>query len=118
MRLLGLKTTDVKPLNKEMAIELSSDMLGEVVVFSVAVFTIWLEYYRQSLKDFGKEDYQNDRLQTLEKEFVDVNLQLERQTTELRELRRLIYSIKAPDNIIPDEITDSKTGTILTVTKS
>ncbi|CAD5119263.1 DgyrCDS7892 [Dimorphilus gyrociliatus] len=100
MRLLGLKKiNEIKPLKPEIAVDLGAEMLGELVVFSVAASTIWLEYKRQSRNDQRKEDTQNDRLLELEILVADMQLSMEKQTVQLKELSRLLYSQQLPNQI-------------------
>ena len=94
LRLLGLgKSKEVKPLNDEMAMELGAEMLGEIVVFGIGAFTLWLEYKRQQMNENKRETSQFDRLGDLEAQITNLDLQLEEQRTQTRELTRLIHSI-------------------------
>lgn len=107
LRILGLKKTqEVKPLKPEIAVDLGADMLGELIVFSVAASTIWLEYKRQSRNDQRKEDTQNDRLSELEILLSDMRLKMETQTVQIKELTRLLYA-QVPNRI--EDSHDSKT---------
>jgi hypothetical protein len=57
LRLMGLgKAQKVEKLSDAEAIELGSDMLGELVIFSLAALTLYAEYYRSSVKDALKEE--------------------------------------------------------------
>lgn len=122
MRLLGLgKVSQVKPLSDEMAVALAADMLGEAVIFGMATLCLWLEYKRQQRKDASKEDVQNQRLIDLEKQVSDMSLQIEEQSTRLKELTRVLttgkpFSMVSLDEL-PERLVDSKSKTILHVKK-
>ncbi|KAK0164095.1 hypothetical protein PV328_002759 [Microctonus aethiopoides] len=49
------KPTKVAKLNEQMAIELGANLMGEVIIFSVAGGCLILEYNRQSAKEAKKE---------------------------------------------------------------
>ncbi len=121
MKLLGLgKVSEVKPLNPEMAIELAADMLGEVFVFSIAAGTIIFEYKRSYNKDREKEEFQNERLRSLEQDVQNLELKVEEQTAHIRELTRLVFSRVTPSKQISKtkEDTSAKDTQLLRTTKS
>ena len=114
MRLMGLgKAKEVKRLNDEMAVELGADMLGEVVVYSVAAFTVFLEYRRQKRKEEKAEDAQNTKLDDLEIAVIDLALEVEEQKTQIREMSRLLHL-----KDLPKKIVDPKSGAVLVVDKN
>ena len=114
MRLMGFgKAKEVKPLNTDMAVELGADMLSEIVVYSIAAFTVFLEYRRQQRKEERHEDSQNTRLIELENSVRDLSLQVEEQNAQLKSLTRLYHSA-----VLPSEIKDTKSGTVLRVQKN
>ena len=113
LRILGMgRVKDVKPMSEEAAIELSSDMLGELIIFSVGAGCIYLEYRRQMKKDQDKEDYQNNRIIELESAVGDLGLELEQQKAQIAELRRAMTS-----QPVPHSIRDPQTGRVLSVEK-
>lgn len=59
----------------------------------MAAFTLLLEYRRQQSGETRRENSQLDRLDQLESTLMDIELQLEKQRTENRELTRLIYAM-------------------------
>lgn len=123
MRLLGLgNISQVKPLSEEMAVELAADMLGEAVIFGVASLCLLLEYKRQQRKDANKEDVQNQRLLCLEKQASELTLEIEEQSTRLREIYRILGSKKLLDKSLtsdelPQTIVDSHSRTVLHLQK-
>ena len=75
-----------------MALDLGSEMLGEIVVFSVAVFTLWLEYKRQSINEANRENAQFEQLDTINKQLLEIELRQEESSTQFREMnRKLVY---------------------------
>ena len=113
LRILGMgRVKDVKPMSEEAAIELSSDMLGELIIFSVGAGCIYLEYRRQMKRDQNKENYQNSRIQELESTVGDLGLELEMQKAQIAELRRALTS-----QPVPQIIRDPQSGRVLQVEK-
>lgn len=106
------RVKDVKPMSEEAAIELSSDMLGELIIFSVGAGCIYLEYRRQMKRDQNKENYQNSRIQELESTVGDLGLELEMQKAQIAELRRALTS-----QPVPQIIRDPQSGRVLQVEK-
>ncbi|XP_074662184.1 putative OPA3-like protein CG13603 [Tubulanus polymorphus] len=100
MRLMGLgNIKEVKPLNEELAIELGADLLGEVIIFSVAVGTLYFEYWRQNKNAQEKEDIQNNSLVELNHKITELAMQLERQDAQIRELTRLFHQPSITERI-------------------
>lgn len=113
MRLMGLgKAKEVKRLNDDMAVELGAEMLGEVIVYSIASLTVFWEYMRQKRKDERHEDSQNIRLIDLESQVKELSRSMEKQKTQIRELTRVLQS-----NLIPNKIVDPHSGTVLRIDK-
>ena len=110
------KVKDVKPLNEEMAVEQAAEILGELIIYSVAAGTILWEYRRGVRNDKRKEDVQNDRLSDLEFEIKELGLQLETQNAQIRELTRQVAALNIPTKL-PATIKDTKSGTVLKVQK-
>ena len=117
MRLMGFtKVKEIKPLNEEMAVEQAAEMMGELIIYSIAAGTILWEYRRGVRNDQKKESVQNDRLSDLETEIQDLGIQLEIQNAQIRELTRKVVALDMPSKL-PSTIKDTKGGTILTVQK-
>ena len=86
---MGFKgRAEIKPLNEAKAIELGSEILGETLIFGIAAATIIAEYYRGLKNERKKEHKQNDTLAMLVSKVSELELQIQQQSTELRELRR------------------------------
>ena len=89
MRQMGYQgDVNIKPLTEQGAIDLAANILGEVVVFSIAVIVLLAEMRRSQLKEQTKEDAQNDKLVSLQKQINDLGLLVEQQSTKIRELSR------------------------------
>ncbi|XP_071962892.1 optic atrophy 3 protein homolog [Antedon mediterranea] len=94
MRSLGLgNPKNVKPLPEEAAVELGAEMLGEGIVFSVAVGTIVFEYWRQSRKEEQKEDVQTEGIRSLNERVSELEILLEQQDARLREMNRIVVAL-------------------------
>ncbi|XP_032295281.1 putative OPA3-like protein CG13603 [Drosophila virilis] len=88
MRMLGMKQPKfVPPLNKTMAIETGSDLLGEMIVFSVCVSLLCLEFSRQARNEKLKQDNHRDQNQKLENEIELLNDRVVSQTYEIKNLK-------------------------------
>lgn len=89
---LGLeKPTNVKKLNEAAAIELGAELLGEAIIFVVAVGTLTAEYVRQSIKASAEAEKIEEKWLRTETRIQDLEFQCERQRVEIRELTRLIH---------------------------
>ena len=89
MRQMGYQgDVHIKPLTDQAAVDLAANILGEVVVFSIAVLVLLAEMRRSQQKEQAKEDIQNDKLISLQKQIHDLGLVVEQQSTQIRELSR------------------------------
>ena len=87
MRMLGhVGKVDVKPLSKQAAVEMGSELIGEVVLFSIAIGTLSLELSRSHRNDRLKEEEQNAKLLMLQEQITEQNVQM-------REVLRLLHSV-------------------------
>ena len=85
MRLMGSKAPiEVQPLTEEKAVEMGSELLGELILFSVGAGFIGYEYFRSVQKGKDKEDSQdnfiaklNDRVNEMEMQLKSIKIQLE-----------------------------------------
>lgn len=116
---MGFRTvSEVVPLNEEMAVEQAAEMLGELIIYSVAAATILFEYRRQVRNDQRKENTQNNRLEGLENEVKELGIQLEVQNGQMREMSRQLAALNASDHTkLPSTIKDSKSGDVVQVAK-
>jgi len=89
MRQMGYQgDVNIKPLTDQAAVDLAANILGEVVVFSIAVLVLLAEMRRSQQKEQAKEDVQNEKLISLQKQIHDLGLVVEQQSTQIRELSR------------------------------
>ncbi|XP_044599098.1 putative OPA3-like protein CG13603, partial [Cotesia glomerata] len=89
------KPTKVAKLNEQMAIELGANLMGEVIIFTVAGGCLFFEYNRQSVKEAKKEaDRQaqvqkfTDDIQTLHESSQEQEKQIKYLTTVVEELAK------------------------------
>ena len=75
---------EVQPLAEEKAVEIGSELLGELLLFSVGVGYIGYEYFRSVQKGKHKEDSQdnliaklNDRVNEMEKQLKSIKIECE-----------------------------------------
>ena len=84
MRLMGSKAPiEVQPLAEERAVEMGSELLGEILLFSVGVGYIGYEYLKSIQKGKHKEDSQDnliaklsDRVNTMETQLKSIEQEL------------------------------------------
>lgn len=98
MRLMGSKAPiEVQPLSEEKAVEMGSELLGELILFSVGVGYISYEYFRSVQKGKHKEDSQDNLIAKLNDRVNDMETQLKTIKTEL-EKSKLEKDSKSPQN--------------------
>ena len=115
LRILGIgKKVHVRKMDEDTAIELASEMLGEVIVFVVATATLYFEYRRQCRKEIMKEETQNDRLTELEEVIVRLQGQITEQSSQIKQIKHML---EISNSEIPETITDKKSGLVLRVEK-
>ena len=92
------KPSSVQKLNEQMAIELGAEMLGEFIIFSAAVITLGLEYTRQARKGAAEAQALEERWNGVESRIEELEFLVDKQSTEIRELTRIVYTIKPNPN--------------------
>ncbi|XP_064549789.1 putative OPA3-like protein CG13603 [Drosophila montana] len=94
MRMLGMKQPKfVPPLNKTMAIETGSDLLGEIVVFSLCVSLLCLEFSRQARNEKLKHQHHRDQKENLKNEIELLNDRVVSQTYEIKNLKAKLMEL-------------------------
>lgn len=87
-RLLGLaKPTNVKKLSDEDASEVGAEILGEIIMFTIATFLLVLEYRRQSKNEAIKEGNLKDTLSSLQDSIAKIENKCAEQADELKRLK-------------------------------
>lgn len=76
-----------------MAIELGSNLLGEIIIFVIGAGILLLEYQRQSRKETLKEEMVLQEKLELQAFLNELAFQAERQDTQIRELTRMLAEI-------------------------
>ena len=95
MRLMGLSGPEkVPPLSEQVAIDVGAELLGESLIFGIATLTLYFEYRRGVKKEENKEEKQNQRLTDLQNQVKELELTVETNAAQVRELTRLVHSIK------------------------
>lgn len=90
MRILNLgKPSEVPPLNEAMAIELGSELLGEIIVFASAAATLIAEYMRQSRNERLREAAKNEKYNCLECEVEELRMLVRHHDVQIKHLTRL-----------------------------
>ena len=79
---------EIKPLTDQAAVDLAANILSEVVVFSIAVIVLYAEMKRGQIKEQAKEEAQNEKLLSLQEQINDLGIEIEKQSTQIRELMR------------------------------
>lgn len=93
MRIMGLSGPDkVQPLSEQAAIDVGAELLGETLVFGVAATLMYLEYSRGKKKEEMKEQEQNQKLFELQRQVKELELLVDTNAAQVRELTRLVHS--------------------------
>lgn len=79
-------------LSEEAAIELGANLLGEGVIFGIAVAILGYEVARQKEKERKKEQDESDFINSLEQRINDLAFANEELDTKVRELTRTMYA--------------------------
>ncbi|XP_003696728.1 optic atrophy 3 protein homolog [Apis florea] len=94
MYLMNLgKPTKVAKLNETMAIELGANLMGEVIIFSVAGACLILEYNRQVTKESKKEEARLQQIQTFTNDINNLNQITSQQESEIEYLQEVIKEL-------------------------
>lgn len=88
------KKVEVKPLSDDAAVNLGSELLGELIIFSIALGTLWFEYKRGQHKDKKKEAIQNQKLYSLQEQINEYGLELKSQTLKQIELEKQLELLR------------------------
>ena len=93
MRIMGLSGPDkVRPLSEQAAVDVGAELLGETLVFGVAATLMYLEYNRGKKKEEMKEQEQNQKLFELQSQVKELELLVDTNAAQVRELTRLVHS--------------------------
>ncbi len=88
MRLMGASgPTQVKPLSNEKAVEIGAEIIGELIVYSIASSAIIAEYCRSSRRGQAVEDTQDQKISKL-------NNKLKLLDREMNIVKRKIHQIE------------------------
>lgn len=87
------KPTKVAKLNETMAIELGANLMGEVIIFSVAGGCLILEYNRQVAKEAKKEEARVQQIQKFTDDIESLNRITSRQEIEIQYLQNAITDL-------------------------
>lgn len=85
---------EIQPLSEEKAVEMGSELLGELLLFSIGVSYISYEYFKSVQKGRHKEDSQDDliaqlnnRVNDMEAQLKSIRVQLENHKVEEKKLK-------------------------------
>ncbi|KAM7425234.1 Optic atrophy 3 protein [Porites harrisoni] len=93
MKLMGLSGPDkVQPLSEQVAVDVGAELLGESLIFGIATLTLYFEYRRGQNKEAKKEEEQNRKLTDLQNQIKELELTVDTNAAQIRELTRLVHS--------------------------
>lgn len=84
----------MKPLTDENAAEIGAGMLGEVIIFSIGSFLIYLEYRRQSRNEANKENKARCDVETLQEAVKNLESRVASQSEAIYQLSKRLESAK------------------------
>lgn len=94
----------VPQLNEAMAIELGANLLGEVIIFSIGAGLLIMEYVRSANKEAKKEEMVLQEKAEFLQKLCDLQLQMERQDAQMREMNRVIADLGMWNSLSPKYI--------------
>lgn len=89
------KPSKVAKLNEQMAIELGANLLGEVLIFSIAGGLLLFEYNRQSLKEAKKEEVRQAQVQKFTDDLNALNETSQQYEKQIEYLKIIVKEIAA-----------------------
>ncbi|XP_050071998.1 putative OPA3-like protein CG13603 [Anopheles maculipalpis] len=95
------KPTTVPVLNEAMAIELGANLLGEIIIFTIGAGLLLLEYQRQVRKEANKEEMMLQEKLELQATINELNFQVQRLDTQLREVARVTADLESKSSWKP-----------------
>ena len=84
----------MKPLSEAAAVDLGSEMIGELTVFFVGSAALLLEYWHLSRKADRKKAEEDEYLMAITDNVVQSNVMMDRQDGQLRNLNRHVNVMK------------------------
>lgn len=89
-RIYGHATdVEIRPLNEEKAVQLASDLIGELFVFTVAGAAVVFEVQRSSRSEARKEELRRQEIQAIKSRNEELSAQVELLRQKLEELEQL-----------------------------
>ncbi|XP_042240463.1 optic atrophy 3 protein homolog isoform X2 [Homarus americanus] len=88
------QSSTIPKLNEDAAIELGANLLGEGVIFGIAVGILAFEVIRQKEKEKKKDEDEQAFINSLENRINELTFASEELDTKLRELTRNIYAVQ------------------------
>lgn len=105
------KPTKVAKLNEAMAIELGANLMGEIIIFSVAGGCLILEYNRQVAKETKKEEVRLQQIQKFTDDIENLNRIMSQQQSDIQYLKEACKEIaKYTKHKLPERLTVHETS--------
>ncbi|KAJ8309141.1 hypothetical protein KUTeg_014015 [Tegillarca granosa] len=102
---LGLSSAEkIQPLKEETAIMLGAELLGEVVVYSIATSIFLFEWSRRYANEEIKEEKRKQELDAIISRISELELQTEAQEAKLRNYERHIYDLQDKNQSITTKL--------------
>ncbi|XP_076234136.1 optic atrophy 3 protein homolog [Calliopsis andreniformis] len=108
------KPTKVAKLNEAMAIELGANLMGEVIIFTVAGGCLILEYNRQVSKELKKEEARRQQIQQFIDDIENLNQVTSKQAADIQYLLEAVETLakhtkhKLPTKPLEPKISEQK----------
>lgn len=102
------RPTKVSKLNEDMAIELGANLMGEVLIFSVAGGCLLFEYSRQQTKETNKEQARQEQLEKFTSDIQALYEATVKQESEIKYLNNVIEELNKKVKVkVPPRITEN-----------
>jgi len=99
----------IKPLNETLAVDLGAEMIGEFTVFLIGAAVLYLEYWRQSKKAEKEQKEEENYLKTLSDNITNLNILVEKQDAQLREVNRRVLNLQSDMYLISNALRAKET---------
>ncbi|KAH3848095.1 putative OPA3-like protein CG13603 [Dreissena polymorpha] len=101
----GPKKEDIKPISTDEAVELGAAVMGEAVIYLLAVGILYWEYSYQPKKDEEKKyaERKSD-LEILQNQLTDLSLNLASVEAQLREAQRTIGELDSSNRVLTEQV--------------
>ena len=105
----GKKAPKIARLTDDEAVELGADVWSELVVYSLACLTVYLEHVRLSKNKTKQAETQEERLNRLEEHISELEVVCDKQQTEMSKMTALTMELHQKLDNVSQALKSAKT---------